>query len=539
MQKQPASDNGHSAEKSGVARVNDSAVAAGAPKPGPRQRGTSGATPAPKPAPKPVSGSVHAPESATEVKTALIPAAKNAPAAKPVPAVEPAAGVSTVSKPGPKSGPKPGPRPVVKAPIAEEKQVPAAGIAKSVAQLSVTTEKPHPVKSGPLKVNEAKPGPLKPLPVKPSPAESIPAKPSPLRSSPADVQIAAAAASTDPAATPAGGDLPVVLPAAGNPAAVPVRSPDPETAAAVAKSVPPASKIQPVVAGNDSAAVEGKPVERKVVAGGPRKTEPVDAEAVAAYTHTEEPAGRGQESNDQVLKDEPANAEPANVEPANEALKPKDRADEAPATVQGAPSGIGTEDLAGERELTAADGSTKAPGVAALAPEALTPEPMTSSPGLPDPEPEVALPASDVKVPTAALSALMLVSFVLEVAMLGAVAVGAMGALPLTPVVAVLVTVVPLMVFWGLFMSPKATFRLAPAVHTVLAHVLFAAGAVLLVLAGQPVLAVAMGVLTAVSLALTLLTRGRRGTPDAGSVPQQRAATRKRNSKGSGRRAAR
>lgn len=423
-------------------------------------------------------------------------------------------------------GPKPGPRPVVKAPIAKKKQVPAAGITKSVAQPSASTEKPHPVKSSPLKVNAAKPGPVKPLPVKPSPAESIPAKPGP-----ADVQIAAAAASTDRAAMPAGGDLPVVrpvvLPTAGNPVAVPVRSPDPEPAAAVAKPVPPVSKIQPVVAGNDSAAVEGK-----AVAGGPHKTEPVDAEAVAAYTHTEEPAGSGQESNDQVLKDEPANAEPANVEPANDALKPKDRADEAPATVQGAPSGAGTEDLAGEHELTAADGSTEASGGAAL-----TPEPLAPSPGLP--APEVTLPAADVKVPTAALSALMLVSFVLEVAMLGAVAVWAMGALPLTPVVAVLVTVVPLMVFWGLFMSPKATFRLAPAVHTVLAHVLFAAGAVLLVLAGQPVLAVAMGVLTAVSLALTLLTRGRRDTPDAGSVPQQRAATRKRNSKGSGRRAAR
>lgn len=526
MQKQPASDNGHSAEKSGVARVNDSAVAAGAPKPGPRQRGTAGATPAPKPAPKPVSGSVHAPESATEVKTALNPAAKNAPAAKPVPAVEPAAGVSTVSKPGPKSGPKPGPRPVVKAPIAKEKQVPAAGITKSVAQPSASTEKPHPVKSSPLKVSAAKPGPVKPLPVKPSPAESIPAKPGPAKSSPADVQIAAAAASTDLAATPAGGDLPVVrpvvLPTAGNPVAVPVRSPDPEPAAAVAKPVPPVSKIQPVVAGNDSAAVEGK-----AVAGGPHKTEPVDAEVVAAETHTEEPAGRGQETNDQVLEEEPAN-----VEPANEVLKPKAPADEAPAMVQGAPSGAGTEGLAGEHELTAADGSTEASGGAALAPEPLAP-----SPGLP--APEVTLPAADVKVPTAALSALMLVSFVLEVAMLGAVAVWAMGALPLTPVVAVLVTVVPLMVFWGLFMSPKATFRLAPAVHTGLAHVLFAAGAVLLVLAGQPVLAVAMGVLTAVSLALTLLTRGRRDTPDAGSEPRQRATTRKRNSKGSGRRAAR
>ena len=146
---------------------------------------------------------------------------------------------------------------------------------------------------------------------------------------------------------------------------------------------------------------------------------------------------------------------------------------------------------------------------------------------------------SDRSVHTVALTALMAVSFVLEVALLGAGALWALGALPLAPAVAVLVTVIPLMVFWGLFMSPKARFRVSPVPHALLSHALFAAGAVMLVVAGQPVLAIAMGALTVASIVLTLLVRGRDSTGDAGKPGQVAAAKRRRKSKGSGRRAAR
>ena len=77
-------------------------------------------------------------------------------------------------------------------------------------------------------------------------------------------------------------------------------------------------------------------------------------------------------------------------------------------------------------------------------------------------------------------------------------------------------------------MSPKAPFRLAAVPHALLAHALFAGGTGLLVVAGQPVLAIAMGALTVLSIVLTLLVRG----GDAGEP-------RRRKSKGSGRRAAR
>ncbi|MBP2385376.1 YrdB family protein [Paeniglutamicibacter kerguelensis] len=140
---------------------------------------------------------------------------------------------------------------------------------------------------------------------------------------------------------------------------------------------------------------------------------------------------------------------------------------------------------------------------------------------------------------TVALTALMVVSFVLEVALLGAGALWALGALPLAPAAAVLVTVIPLMVFWGLFMSPKARFRVSPVPHALLSHALFAAGTVMLAVAGQPVLAIAMGALTVASIVLTLLVRGRDSTVDAGKPGQVAAAKRRRKSKGSGRRAAR
>ncbi|MBV1779601.1 DUF2568 domain-containing protein [Paeniglutamicibacter sp. ABSL32-1] len=104
--------------------------------------------------------------------------------------------------------------------------------------------------------------------------------------------------------------------------------------------------------------------------------------------------------------------------------------------------------------------------------------------------------------------ALTIVSFVLEVALLGALGIWAMTMLPFSPVVSVIIAVLPVFIFWALFMSPKANLRLSQPYHAVVAHLLFAAGSGLLAIAGQPVLAVCMGVLTAISLALTVAVRG-------------------------------
>lgn len=104
--------------------------------------------------------------------------------------------------------------------------------------------------------------------------------------------------------------------------------------------------------------------------------------------------------------------------------------------------------------------------------------------------------------------ALMIVSFILEVALLGALGIWAMTMLPFSPVVAVIIAVLPVFVFWALFMSPKANLRLPQPYHAVVAHLLFGAGSGLLAVAGQPVLALCMGILTAISLALTVAVRG-------------------------------
>ena len=127
---------------------------------------------------------------------------------------------------------------------------------------------------------------------------------------------------------------------------------------------------------------------------------------------------------------------------------------------------------------------------------------------------DAAVPAQAAKTQPAGASrgivvALLVVSFVLEVALLGALGIWGLVMLPLGPAMALIVTVVPLLVFWTVFMSPKASLRLPQPYHAVLAHLLFATGAGLLAIAGQPVLAVCMGVLTAISLALTVAVRGR------------------------------
>lgn len=155
-----------------------------------------------------------------------------------------------------------------------------------------------------------------------------------------------------------------------------------------------------------------------------------------------------------------------------------------------------------------------------------------------DPTEQRDQPAPEVKKHGVVLSLLLGVSFVLEVALLGAAALGAMWAMPqLNPVVAVAIVVIPLMVFWGLFMSPKASFRIASVMHAVLAHALFIGGSLLLLVAGQPILAIVMGTLTAVSLGLTLFVGGQGAVTQAVQSRASRGGG--PGAKSSGRRAAR
>ncbi|NKG20439.1 DUF2568 domain-containing protein [Paeniglutamicibacter terrestris] len=111
------------------------------------------------------------------------------------------------------------------------------------------------------------------------------------------------------------------------------------------------------------------------------------------------------------------------------------------------------------------------------------------------------------------VAALTTVGFILEVALLGAFGIWGLQTLNFSPVLSVLISVVPVLIFWIMFLSPKAPLRFAQPYHAVVSHLLFAAGAVLLAVAGQPVLAIAMGVLTAISLALTVAARDRRPAP--------------------------
>ena len=180
-----------------------------------------------------------------------------------------------------------------------------------------------------------------------------------------------------------------------------------------------------------------------------------------------------------------------------------------------------------DRSATTEAGSVRLQDASAAAPEAPgmprngetaaadKETPKTGSPAvvLPAGEHPAAAPDPAAGMPRSGASrgivvALMAVSFVLEVALLGALGIWGLVMLPLGPAMSLIVTVVPLLVFWGVFMSPKASLRLPQPYHAVLAHLLFAAGAGLLAVAGQPVLAVCMGVLTAISLALTVAVRG-------------------------------
>jgi hypothetical protein len=197
------------------------------------------------------------------------------------------------------------------------------------------------------------------------------------------------------------------------------------------------------------------------------------------------------ESKDPAARDEPRSNEPSIVDPAaNASAFTKEQANPEP-------------DPDGERTMPEVEVEVEVE-VQALVEPAASREPVESSA-------DARTPSADGNAEAAAggtTMAFMVVSFILEVALLGALGIWAMTTLPFGPVVSVIIAVLPVLIFWALFMSPKANLRMPQPYHAVVAHLLFATGSGLLAIAGLPVLAVCMGVLTAISLALTVAIRG-------------------------------
>ncbi|MGG5751672.1 DUF2568 domain-containing protein [Zafaria sp. Z1313] len=126
-------------------------------------------------------------------------------------------------------------------------------------------------------------------------------------------------------------------------------------------------------------------------------------------------------------------------------------------------------------------------------------------------------------------------AFILEVALLGAAGLLAIEVLPLPPVVAVLIALAPLIVFWGLYMAPQAKRRIGWPVHPMVAHGLFLLGSGLLFGIGRVWPGAVMLLLTGVSAFLTWRQRGRR----AEEARALREAGESRQRRPGGRRAAR
>ncbi|GAB3621118.1 hypothetical protein GCM10027417_23790 [Glutamicibacter endophyticus] len=151
-----------------------------------------------------------------------------------------------------------------------------------------------------------------------------------------------------------------------------------------------------------------------------------------------------------------------------------------------------------------------------------------------------------------AVSALYaVVAFLLEVGLLFGAAMAAMAFLPWPRLVSAIVVVVPLLVIWGLLISPKAVVRLRLRTRIILMHLIYLVGAYVLWLSvdhyfvnQNQIWAIIMLVLTGLSALLVLATRGyvvphRRDKRSAPVVETPNDAETKPRSAPRGRRAAR
>ncbi|MGJ9402450.1 YrdB family protein [Arthrobacter sp. KK5.5] len=122
-------------------------------------------------------------------------------------------------------------------------------------------------------------------------------------------------------------------------------------------------------------------------------------------------------------------------------------------------------------------------------------------------------------------------AFALEVALLGASGLWAIEVLPLFPLFAILVVVVPLIAFWGLFMAPTAPYRIAWPAHPVVAHGLFLLGSGLLFGIERTGLGLVMLVLTGMSAFLAWRHRSH-GAAEARPASERRRGQPARRSAG-------
>ncbi|WP_181150454.1 MULTISPECIES: DUF2568 domain-containing protein [unclassified Arthrobacter] len=108
-----------------------------------------------------------------------------------------------------------------------------------------------------------------------------------------------------------------------------------------------------------------------------------------------------------------------------------------------------------------------------------------------------------------------MIAFLLEVGLLFAAALAAIAFIPWPTIPAILVVVVPLLIIWALFFSPKAKFRLRLRTRLMLIHLIYLVGAYVLWLSvdhsftdQSQIWAIAMLSLTGISAILILATGG-------------------------------
>ena len=404
----------------------------------------------------------------------------------------------------PPTGPKPGPKLGTSRPVTEAQTAgtavaqPDSGKTPGQETVEAVKQSEAPIKQTVAQPAIAQPAAGKPAPGKPAPANVATANQTTAKPSAPKKPVATSAKTTqvpDAQATPHVPSEGSKAPDATSSVGQTLAPSTPKAPVASVKSVKPST----VSNTGQSATVQGKPAQTD-------RQNPVVEPSESAPT-------------DSLVA-------PESFAPEVEALKPHTDVKDA-VLEQSEPDAAAQAEAMG----SAPDKTPKTP----LAEPTKPGEPET-----PDIQSAPALKSPGAQASSGIMNLLLGVSFVLEVALLGAVAFGAMWALPqLNPIVAILVTVVPLMILWGLFMSPKASFRIASLMHAILSHALFVGGAVLLFLAGQPVLAIGMGVLTLLSLVLTLMVGGHGAVTEALAARKPHAGGPSGTGKGSGRRAAR
>ncbi|KSU64783.1 DUF2568 domain-containing protein [Arthrobacter sp. NIO-1057] len=138
------------------------------------------------------------------------------------------------------------------------------------------------------------------------------------------------------------------------------------------------------------------------------------------------------------------------------------------------------------------------------------------------------------------------VAFLLEVGLLFAAALAAIAFIPWPTILAILTVVIPLLVIWAIFFSPKAVVKLRLRTRILLIHLIYLVGAYVLWLsvdhsfyAQSQIWAIAMLCLTGISAILVLATGGFVVPHDRTPKPIKRAPNRQATGAPKGRRAAR